>query len=74
MNAETVDVFAIPVESQLENFMELSDVGIAGDRQSPPDQWAERVFEKFHAGTRRLSISRMVAMSRSVSDVRTRYS
>jgi hypothetical protein len=31
MNAETVEVFATPVESQLENFMELSDGGIAGD-------------------------------------------
>jgi len=38
MNAETVEVFATPVESQLKNFMELSDAGIAGDQQSPPDQ------------------------------------
>jgi hypothetical protein len=34
----------------------------------------ERVFEEFHAGTRRLRVSRMVAMSKSVSDVCTRYS
>src|SRR4051794_9842877 len=34
----------------------------------------ERVFEKFHAGTRRLSMRRVEAMSSRVSEVCTRYS
>ena len=39
MNAETVHVFAAPIQDQLENFVELGDAGFAGDQETPPDQW-----------------------------------
>ena len=38
VNAETVQVFAAPIEHQLENLMELGDAGFAGDQQAPSDQ------------------------------------
>ena len=38
VNAETVQVFAAPIEHQLENLMELGDAGFARDQQTPPDQ------------------------------------
>ena len=39
VNAETVQVFAAPIEDQLENLMELGDASFAGDQETPPDQW-----------------------------------
>ena len=39
MNAETVHVFAAPIQDQLENLMELGNAGFAGDQETPPDQW-----------------------------------
>jgi hypothetical protein len=37
--AETVQVFAAPIEDQLENLMEMGDAGFAGDQKTSPDQW-----------------------------------
>ena len=39
VNAETVNVFAAPIEDQLKNLMELGDAGFSGDQETPPDQW-----------------------------------
>jgi len=41
---------------------------------SSPTSNPKRMFEKSHAGTSRLSMSRVAAMSSRVSDVCTRYS
>ena len=38
VNAETVQVFAAPIEDELENLMELGDAGFACDQETPPDQ------------------------------------
>ena len=40
VNAETVHVFAAPIEDQLENLMELGNAGFAHDQETPPDQRA----------------------------------
>ena len=40
MNAESVQVFAAPVEGNVEGVVEFGEAHFAGDQQASPDQWA----------------------------------